>query len=479
MDVNTHNVGALILAAGKGSRMHSPLPKVLHSLLGETMLDLVINALKPIFPKNIRIVIGHQAELVKSSIRNQDCRFITQEPQLGTGHALLTAMPALRAAGMEYILVVNGDAPLLKTERINWFLNDILKSGANLAFMTMTIDLPGSYGRVIRHDGKVTGVLEAKDYDPLLHGQESDEINTGVYLLHLNSIEHLLKKITCENNNNEYYITDLIALAATSGLRVTGLDQGNEEYSLLGVNTPAELIRSEETLRAEIVATWLRKGALVRNPASVRIGPEVTLEPGCELCGPCELYGKSSIACGARLESHTWAKDVRIGAGSVIRSFCHLEKVDIEPDCTVGPFARLRPGTTLESGARAGNFVEMKNARLGKGAKAGHLSYIGDADVGLGANIGAGAITCNYDGKNKFRTHIGAGAFIGSNSSLVAPVNVGAGALVGAGSVITKNVPENHLAVARSKQKNIPGRGAPAHPEEPDLQADSKNRPDF
>jgi bifunctional UDP-N-acetylglucosamine pyrophosphorylase/glucosamine-1-phosphate N-acetyltransferase len=357
MDVNTHNVGALILAAGRGSRMHSPLPKVLHSLLGETMLDMVINALKPIFPKNIRIVVGHQAELVKSSIRNQDFRFIVQEPQLGTGHALLSAMPALRAAGMEYVLVVNGDVPLLKTERIDWFLNDILKAGTALAFMTMTIGIPGSYGRVIRRRGEVTGVLEAKDYDSLLHGPESGEINAGVYLLHLSSIEHLLKKITCANNNNEYYITDLIALAVTSGLRVTGLDQGKEDYSLLGVNTPAELIRSEETLRAEIVENWLHKGALIRNPSSARIGPEVTLEPGCELCGPCELYGKSSIAGGARLEAHIWAKDVRIGAGSVIRSFCHLEKVEIEPDCTVGPFARLRPGTALEAGVPVGNFV--------------------------------------------------------------------------------------------------------------------------
>jgi bifunctional UDP-N-acetylglucosamine pyrophosphorylase/glucosamine-1-phosphate N-acetyltransferase len=455
MAMKTNNIGALILAAGKGTRMHSPLPKVLQSLLGEAMLDLVINALKPIFPKNIRVVVGHQAQLVKESIRNQDCHFIMQEQQLGTGHALLTAWPALKSSGMAYVLVVNGDTPLLKTERISWFINDILNTRASLAFMTMSIDSPGFYGRVIRHDGHVTGILEAKEDHSVQNVPASREINTGVYLLHIASIEHLLKKITCENSSREYYITDLIALAANSGLQVIGLDQG-EESSLLGVNTPAELVRSEEILRAEIVEKWLDRGVLIRNPAAVRIGPEVNLEPGCEIFGPCELYGKSSIAGGVRLESHTWARDVHIDSACVIRSFCHLEDVEIGQDCTIGPFARLRPGSVLESGSHVGNFVEMKKTRLGKGSKAGHLSYLGDADIGPGANIGAGTITCNYDGKNKNRTNIGSGSFIGSNSSLVAPVNIAANTVIGAGSVITRDVPENNLGVSRGRQKNIP-----------------------
>jgi bifunctional UDP-N-acetylglucosamine pyrophosphorylase/glucosamine-1-phosphate N-acetyltransferase len=455
MTVNTNNIGALILAAGKGTRMHSRLPKVLQPLLGEPMLDLVINALKPLFPKNIRIVVGHQAALVKSSIRNQNCGFIQQEEQLGTGHALLAAWPALKASGMEYVLVVNGDIPLLKTDRIKWFLNDVLKTRIDLAFMSMTVDSPGSYGRVIRHNGKVIGILEAKDYAARLHGPESNEINTGIYLLRVNSIEHLLKKITCENESNEYYITELIALAANSDLQVIGLDQG-EEISLLGVNTPEELVRSEEALRADIVENWLRRGVLIRNPSAVRIGPEVKLEPGCEICGPCELYGASSIAGGARLESHIWAKDAHLAEECIIRSFCHLEKVRVGAYCTVGPFARLRPGTWLETGARVGNFVEMKKTRLGKDSKAGHLTYLGDADIGPGVNIGAGTITCNYDGKDKHHTQIGAGAFIGSNSSLVAPVNIADNAVIGAGSVITKDVPENHLSVGRGRQKNIP-----------------------
>jgi bifunctional UDP-N-acetylglucosamine pyrophosphorylase/glucosamine-1-phosphate N-acetyltransferase len=419
------------------------------------MLDLVINALKPVFPKNIRIVVGHQAQLVKNSIRNQDCHFIMQEQQLGTGHALLTAWPALKAAGMAYVLVVNGDTPLLKTERINWFINDILNTRADLAFMTMDTANPGSYGRVIRHDGHVTGILEAKEDNSLRNVPASREINTGVYLLHIESIEHLLKQITCENSSREYYITELVSLAANSGLQVIGLDQG-EERSLLGVNTPAELVRSEEILRAEIVEKWLDRGVLIRNPAAVRIGPEVNFEPGCEIFGPCELYGKSSIAGGVRLESHTWFRDVHIDSACVIRSFCHLEDVEIGPECTVGPFARLRPGSVLESGSHVGNFVEMKKTRLGKGSKAGHLSYLGDADVGPGANIGAGTITCNYDGKNKNHTNIGSGSFIGSNSSLVAPVNIAANTVIGAGSVITRDVPENNLGVSRGRQKNIP-----------------------
>ena len=455
MKLNTNNIGALVLAAGKGTRMHSPLPKVLHKLLGTPMLSLVIDALRPIFPKNVRVVLGHQAELVREAIRDQDCRVILQEEQLGTGHALCTAWPELKASGMEYVLVVNGDTPLLKTERVEWFIKLSLQTGADLAFMTMVLDDPASFGRVLRVEGKVTAVLEAKDYDPMLHGPEPREINAGIYLLRLQSIEYLLDKLTRSNKSNEYYITDLISLAAESGLNVIGLDQG-EDDTLLGINTPHELSRSEELLRSEIVTYWMQEGALIRNPYDTRIGPYAVLEPGCEICGPCEIYGASRIASGVVMESHIWANNVWIDSGAQVRSFSHLEDAHIGPDCIVGPFARLRPGSVMEENSHVGNFVEMKKTQLGAGSKANHLTYLGDAEIGPGVNIGAGTITCNYDGRHKHKTSIRPGAFIGSNTSLVAPVSIGENSLVGAGSVITKDVPANTLAIAREKQKNLP-----------------------
>ncbi|MDL2306533.1 bifunctional UDP-N-acetylglucosamine diphosphorylase/glucosamine-1-phosphate N-acetyltransferase GlmU [Desulfovibrio sp. OttesenSCG-928-C06] len=460
MRINTNNIGALILAAGKGTRMSSPLPKVLHTLLGENMINLVVSALKPLFPKNIRIVVGHQAEAVQKAVTDQTCRFVLQEQQLGTGHALMTAWPELKAAGMQYVLVVNGDTPLIKTSRVEAFIRQSLDLKADVAFMSMTLDDPASFGRVLRKDGKVLAILEAKDYDPMRHGPEPKEINAGIYLLRLESIAPLLEKITCTNKSKEYYITDLVYLAAQSGLTVAALEQGDEQ-SLLGINTPAELVRSEELLRVNIVEGWLERGVLIRNPGQARIAPGVTLEPGCELYGPCELYGKSSVASGAHIESHVWANDTAFENGCKVRSFCHFESAVIGAGASVGPFARLRPGAVLEEEAHVGNFVEMKKSRLGKGAKAGHLAYLGDTQIGAGANIGAGTITCNYDGKNKHATQIGAGAFIGSNSSLVAPVNIGDNALVGAGSTITKDVPANEMGIARGRQKNLPRRSMP------------------
>ncbi|MDR2892455.1 MAG: bifunctional UDP-N-acetylglucosamine diphosphorylase/glucosamine-1-phosphate N-acetyltransferase GlmU [Deltaproteobacteria bacterium] len=454
-----NNMGALVLAAGKGTRMHSSLPKVLHTILGVPMLSLVINALKPIFPQHVRLVLGHQSDLVRETIKDNDCGIILQAEQLGTGHALRTAWPDLKAAGLEYVLVVNGDTPLLKTERLTWFIKHCLQAEADLAFMTLTLDDPASFGRVLRVKGKVAAVLEAKDYDAVLHGPEPKEINAGIYFLRMQSVEYLLDKLTRANKSNEYYITDLIALGAESGLNVIGLDQGRDD-TLLGVNTPHELSRSEELLRSEIVTGWMQKGALIRNPYATRISPAAVLEPGCEICGPCEIYGASRIASGVVMESHIWANNVRIDSGTRVRAFSHLEDAHIGPNCTVGPFARLRPGSEMAENAHVGNFVEMKKTRLGVGSKANHLTYLGDAEIGAGVNIGAGTITCNYDGKHKHQTRIESGAFIGSNASLVAPVSIGENALVGAGSVITKDVPPESLAIAREKQKNLPRRPA-------------------
>lgn len=453
--------GAVILAAGKGTRMHSTLPKVLHEILGESMLGLVADALRPLCGGRIWSVIGHEAELVRASLGERAGNYILQKEQLGTGHALRTAWPELEKAGLEYVLLINGDTPLLESADLADFAQKSMSAGADLAFMSVSLENPGGFGRVLRQNAAVTAIIEAKDYDPAKHGPEPKEINAGIYFLRLSTIGPLLDKIGNANKSGEYYVTDLVGLGVAHGLKVIALEQDSSPervQAFLGVNSPAELVRAEESLRSKIVEKWLESGVIIRSPESVRIGPKAVLEPGAELCGPCEVYGESRIARGASLDSHCWLKNTGIAEQAKIRSFCHFEGASIGELCTVGPFARLRPGARLEAKAHVGNFVEMKKATLGKGAKAGHLSYLGDTTVGAGSNIGAGTITCNYDGVNKHATVIGEGAFIGSNTALVAPVNVGKNALVGAGSVITRDVPDDALAIARGKQANLPKR---------------------
>ncbi|MFI3270907.1 MAG: bifunctional UDP-N-acetylglucosamine diphosphorylase/glucosamine-1-phosphate N-acetyltransferase GlmU [Pseudomonadota bacterium] len=449
-------LGALILAAGKGTRMHSDKPKVLQTLLGEPMLAYVMAALAPVMGEAVWAVIGHNADMVRKAFPEFEAqqRFILQEQQLGTGHALQMAWPTLRAAGLEKVIVVNGDTPLLSADTVARFVEGL--GDADVAFMTLTLPEAGAYGRVVRDaDGAVKAIVEAKDYDEDIHGPEPKEINTGIYSVRLDAVEKLLSQLSNDNRSAEYYITDIVGLAVAQGMQVLGIECGDDP-SLLGVNNPVELSRSEELLSQRITLECMEKGVIMHAPQGVRIGPFALVEAGAEITGPCEIYGKSHVARGAVIESHCWMKDAYIDSGSVVKSFSHIERASVGKFCSVGPFARLRPDAILENEARIGNFVEMKKARLGHGAKAGHLSYLGDADIAAGCNIGAGTITCNYDGKNKHRTVIGENAFIGSNTALVAPVSIGDGSIVGAGSVITKDVPSDHLAIARERQRNLP-----------------------
>lgn len=442
---------ALILAAGKGTRMHSDRPKVLQTLLGEPMLACVIEALRPVFAEDIWVVAGHRAEMVQAAF--PDARFVLQEKQLGTGHALIQALPALTEAGCTHLLVVNGDAPLLSESLVRSFLAEAV--GADLAFATIELDNPGAYGRVVRQQGKVKAIVEAKDYDASLYGPATNEVNAGMYYCSLTAVETLLPHLNNSNKSGEYYITDLIGLAVAEKYEVLGIQCGRDD-SLMGVNSPVELSRMEETLRARIVDDLLSSGVIVHAPGSVRVGPLAQIEPGAELTGPCEIYGHTSISRGASVASHCVVRDCVISNNAEIRSFSHIEKARVGASALVGPYARLRPGAVLEEASHVGNFVELKKTHLGKGAKANHLTYLGDAEIGEGTNIGAGTITCNYDGKHKYQTKIGRYAFIGSNTALVAPVTVGDDALVGAGSVITRDVPNGELAIAREKQKNLP-----------------------
>ncbi|MDR1776238.1 MAG: bifunctional UDP-N-acetylglucosamine diphosphorylase/glucosamine-1-phosphate N-acetyltransferase GlmU [Desulfovibrio sp.] len=444
------DTAALVLAAGKGTRMRSDRPKVLQTLLGEHMLSYVLAALRPHFGENVWIVAGHQARMLQTAFPG--ARFVLQGEQLGTGHALMQALPTLIGAGFERVLVVNGDAPLLSGDVVRAFLEQAL--GADLAFATLELDAPGAYGRVLREAGRPCAVLEAKDCDAATL-ERNHEVNAGMYLISLSLAAALLPRVTRANKSGEYYITDLVALAAGGGYSVEAVECGRDE-SLLGVNSPAELAWMEELLRRRVTDELLLKGVLLHAPDMVRVCPLARVDSGAELTGPCEILGESEIRRGASVASHCVVHDSVIGEDAQVRHFSHLDGARVDAGAIVGPFARLRPGAVLEQASHVGNFVELKNARLGAGAKANHLTYLGDADVGPGANIGAGTITCNYDGRAKHRTKIGEKAFIGSNTALVAPVDVGAGSLVGAGSVITRDVGEGELAIARARQKNLP-----------------------
>lgn len=446
------NAFALILAAGKGTRMKSDRPKVLHTILGEPMLQLVIDALKPLFDQNILIVSGHCAEAVHAAFPQYN--FVEQTRQLGTGHALQTALPLLNQKCAE-LLVINGDAPLITSADIATFLQGA--ENADLAFATITLDDPASYGRVTRKNGRLCGIVEAKDYDCAKWGDPCGEVNAGIYYINLKTIAPLVSQLQNNNKSGEYYITDLVELALNQRLDVRGVSCGNDA-NLLGVNSPQELANAENLLARKVAAKLLEQGVMLHAPQLARISPRARIEPGAEIFAPCEIYGETTIASQASIASHCVIVNSSIAAGAIIKPFSSLENAQVGANAQIGPYSRLRPQAEVGANARVGNFVEMKKAKLGEGAKASHLTYLGDAEIGANTNIGAGTITCNYDGVHKHRTQIGENAFIGSNTALVAPVQIGANALIGAGSTITKNVPDNTLSLTRAPQKTLPRR---------------------
>lgn len=441
---------ALILAAGKGTRMCSERPKVLHTLLGQPMLGYILDAVKSVFPTPPLVVAGHKAELVEAAF--PDVEYIRQKEQVGTGHALQIALSQLEALAVSHVFVINGDAPLITSGLIRDFLHKA--EDADIAFATAIMPDPGSYGRVVRNHGVLQAIIEAKDFDINAHGPASGEINAGLYYIALRSAAGLIRRLAPAHEGGEIYITDLISLGLEAGLAVRGIPMPSPDR-LLGVNSPMELAQAEDHLAHAAVTRLLSEGVSIHAPAMARINPNVKIQPGAEIFGPCEIHGATTIAANAVVEAFCTINNSDIGAGARIKSFSHLEGAVVEAAAICGPYARLRPGAVVKKNAHVGNFVELKKTTLGEGSKANHLAYLGDAEIGPGVNIGAGAITCNYDGSNKYRTIIQSGAFIGSNAALVAPVDIGAGAMVGAGSVITHDVPENALAIGRQRQKNL------------------------
>jgi bifunctional UDP-N-acetylglucosamine pyrophosphorylase/glucosamine-1-phosphate N-acetyltransferase len=448
------SIGALILAGGKGTRLYSTRPKVLQTILETPLLEYVYLRFNPLFGERVWTVVGFAHEELEAAFPYARERFVLQSPQRGTGHALQVAWPTIRETGITHLVVANGDTPFVSEQALADLVKQGLSEHADIAFLSIVMDDPGSYGRVVRKaDGSVRAIVEARDFEQMDPGDEIHEVNSGIYLLRVEAIDRLLPGLTDDNAQKELYITQLVDLACGMGMRVVAVEQGDGP-ELFGINTPQELIDAENRLCPAIVQEWIDKGVIIRNKAMVRIGPRAELAPGVDITGPCEIYGQSNLGPGTRVHSHCRIENSQLN-GCQVHSFSHIADTQVGKDCSVGPFARLRPGTVLEQGARIGNFVEIKKSVIGKGSKASHLTYIGDSIIGKEVNIGAGTITCNYDGKNKHTTQIGDGSFIGSNTAVVAPVRIGRGVLVGAGTVVTKDVPDDTLCIARAKQKNL------------------------
>ncbi len=433
--------------------MRSPVPKVLHRVCGVSMIEFVVRTARQLRPERTVIVTGKDRKGVSSAIGTERISYAVQPRPRGTAHALSCALPALRGFH-GVVIVMNGDTPLLSPATIRLFLR-LHRSGRNaLSVLSFSAGNPAGYGRIVRdRGGRVIAIVEEKD----AHAEQKHitEVNSGVYAINHNVLP-LLDAIRINRVTGEYYLTDIIAAAHAAGLRTGSSCIGREE-EFMGVNTREELHRASAFMRKRIVSAWIEKGVSFVDPDSVFIHPDAVIGGGTVVYPNVHIEGSTRIGREATIYPNVRVTDSVIGDSAVVKDSSVIEGSHIRSLASVGPFAHLRPGSDVGTGARIGNFVELKKARVGAGSKASHLSYLGDAVIGRGVNIGAGTITCNYDGVRKHVTVIGEGAFIGSDTQLVAPVRVGKGSYVGAGSTITKDVPPGALAISRVAQKNVPG----------------------
>ena len=444
----------IILAAGKGTRMRSDLAKVLHRAGGRTLIEQVVRACQPLKPAQILVVVGHQADEVVAVAESLGAQTILQQPQRGTGHAMQIARRAIRKSA-KLALVLPGDAPLLRTETLAALLDTHRRGEAAATILSAELPNPAGYGRIVRDaEGRVQSIVEDKALAP--EQREIREVNSSIYCFTLEKLWPCLAALRPDNVHRELYLTDAIAVLRQRNERVLA-QIAADPNEIIGCNTRGHLADADRVFRARKAAALMDSGVTIYLPETVTIdpdvpvGPDTVIEPGARLLGTTRIGARCSIGSGSVLI------DMRVEDGAKIFPHCHLASSRIGPDAQVGPFARLRPGTDIRAGAHVGTFVEMKKTTLHEGAKAPHLSYLGDATIGSETNIGAGTITCNYDGFGKYETKIGSRVFIGSDTALVAPVRVGDGAYVAAGSVITENVPADALAIARGRQANKPG----------------------
>jgi bifunctional UDP-N-acetylglucosamine pyrophosphorylase / glucosamine-1-phosphate N-acetyltransferase len=453
--MTTHGVQALVLAAGKGTRMKSGRAKVLHQVLGVPLLEHVLRAVESVGASPLTVVVGHQAESVEAAFAGRGLSFVRQDPPLGTGHAVQSAREAFGAHPTHTVLVVNGDLPLLRAETLHSLLAAHRRSRASATLLTVELPEPGAYGRVLRDEtGGVRAIVEAKDASP--SERQVREINAGLYAFEVPALLQVLGGLQPQNAQGEYYLTDVVGLLRAAG-HVVGAVRAEDPAEALGVNSVAELAEAGGLLRRRRLQEMMAAGASVEDPDSTHVGLDVTVEADAVLRPYTFLEGRTEIGAGAVVGPFVRLVDTVVGPGAQILDHCVIRQSVVEAGASVGPFAHIRPESRVGRGAKVGNFVELKKASLGDGSKAPHLSYVGDATVGPSVNIGAGTITCNYDGTHKHPTHIEAGAFIGSDTTLVAPVTVGEGAYVAAGSTITEDVPPGALALGRSRQVTKPG----------------------
>jgi bifunctional UDP-N-acetylglucosamine pyrophosphorylase/glucosamine-1-phosphate N-acetyltransferase len=445
------SLAAVVLCAGKGTRMKSEKAKVLHSLLGRPLCWYPISRAFELNASPVVAVVGHQADAVKGALReafpDQPLSFAVQAEQQGTAHAVRCAQEAL-AKHDGLIFILYGDVPLLQTQTLTALLAAYRAGKGPLAMITARLPDPTGYGRVVRENGHVTRIVEHKDATD--EERKLDEVNAGLYLVDAKFLWSSLAEIRPANAQGEFYLTDIVTRAAAQGGVATVVASAEETA---GVNDRADLAARASVLRMRINTEYMRQGVTLQHPETtfidqgVEIGPNTVIGPMVSIHAGCEIGANVKLGQGSVL-SHT-----TIGDGTEVKPYSVFEEAVVGPACVIGPFARLRPGTVLDEGVHLGNFVETKKARIKKGSKANHLSYLGDAEIGAGVNIGAGTITCNYDGVNKHLTVLGDGVFIGSDTQLVAPVKVGAGAYVGAGTTVTKDVPADALCISRVPQK--------------------------
>ena len=448
------DIHVVVLAAGKGTRMKSAIPKVLHAAGGRPLIDHTLRTAASLAPASIVVIVGHQADLLKDALRKRlGLSFAVQEPQLGTGHALLQAEPFLKGATGTLVLL-SGDVPLLRASTLATLIETHRARNAAATVVTAVVPDPAGYGRIVRQEGRIAAIVEHKDASA--EQREICEINSGIYAFDIAPLFGALRDIGSSNAQGEYYLPDLVTIYRNRGLTVETV-RLEDPREILGVNARKELADVASILQERKNDELMAAGVTLVDPASAFIGPDVTI--GVDSVIQPNVYLEGSTRIGARCLIHSGVRIVNsiVDDGAIINNFCVIIDSHISRDAQVGPFAHLRPQSDVGVEAKVGNFVELKKTSLGRGSKAQHLSYLGDATIGEKVNIGAGTITCNYDGTTKSPTVIEDGAFIGSDTQLIAPVRVGQGAYVAAGSSITSDVPADALAISRGKQLNKPG----------------------
>ena len=443
-------LSTIILAAGQGTRMRSNLPKVLQPLAGRPLLAHVLDCSAALAADDVCIVYGHGAEAVRNEFPDDSLRWALQAEQLGTGHAVQQAMP--ETPDDNRVLILFGDVPLLTSATCQRLLEETPDD--DMAVLTVDMDNPTGYGRIIRVRGDVRRIVEEKDAGP--EEKAVCEINTCVLVCPAARLKRWLDNLGNDNVQGEYYLTDAVAMAVNDGVTVHGI-KADSYVEVMGINDKKQLAEVERALQARLVDALMKEGVGFADPARVDIRGTLKCGKDVFIDVNAVFEGNVELGDGVKIESNNLLRDTTLGAGTVLHSNCHLEGATTGNNCEIGPFARLRPGAELANNVKVGNFVEIKKSTVADGSKVNHLTYIGDTEIGTKVNVGAGTITCNYDGANKYKTKIGDGAFIGSGVELVAPVEIGAGATVGAGSTITKDVEDNQLALERSRQKVVPG----------------------